>query len=148
VAGKRLGPAEVEAILTGHPAVSEAAAIGVPHPVKGEVLVCFVVLRHGWTAREALSGELTDHVAEQLGKPLRPEVVHVVPELPKTRNAKILRRVIRRIVLGEDPGDLSSLENPQAVAAIKQFCSLRERMDSSRSDSGHGSGDQFRRRTR
>jgi acetyl-CoA synthetase len=123
VAGKRLGPAEVEAILTGHPAVSEAAAIGVPHPVKGEALVCFVVLRPGWTPGEALASELASCVVEQLGKPLRPAAVHAVPELPKTRNAKILRRVIRAVYLGRDPGDLSNLENPQAVAAIRQLCS-------------------------
>lgn len=121
VAGKRLGPAEVEAILTGHPGVSEAAAIGVPHPVKGEALVCFVVLRQGWTASEALSGELASRVVEQLGKPLKPAAVHAVPDLPKTRNAKILRRVIRTVFLGQDPGDLSSLENPQAMEAIKQL---------------------------
>ena len=126
VAGKRLGPAEVEAILTGHRAVSEAAAIGVPHPVKGEALVCFVVLRQGWTASEALASELAIRVGEQLGKPLRPAAVHVVADLPKTRNAKILRRVIRAVFLGQDPGDLSSLENPQAVAAIKQLCSPLE----------------------
>jgi acetyl-CoA synthetase len=121
VAGKRLGPAEVEAILTGHPAVSEAAAIGVPDRVKGEALVCFVVLRHGRTASEALFSELASRVVEQLGKPLRPAAVHVVPEIPKTRNAKILRRVIRAVFLGQDPGDLSSLENPQAVSAIEQL---------------------------
>jgi acetyl-CoA synthetase len=121
VAGKRLGPAEVEAILTGHPAVSEAAAIGVPDRVKGEALVCFVVLRQGWTASEALFSELASLVIEQLGKPLRPAAVHAVPEIPKTRNAKILRRVIRAVFLGQDPGDLSSLENPHAVAAITQL---------------------------
>ncbi len=121
VAGKRLGPAEVEAILTAHPAVSEAAAIGVPHSVKGETLVCFVVLRHGWSPSEALCNELTSLVSDRLGKALRPAAVHAVPDLPKTRNAKILRRVIRRAFLGEDPGDLSSLENPQAVAAIKEI---------------------------
>jgi acetyl-CoA synthetase len=120
VAGKRLGPAEVEAILTGHPGVSEAAAIGVPHPVKGEALVCFVVLRHGWTASEALSSELAIRVAEHLGKPLKPAAVHAVSDLPKTRNAKILRRVIRSVFLGQDPGDLSSLESPHAIAAISR----------------------------
>lgn len=120
VAGKRVGPAEVEAILTAHPAVSEAAAVGVPHLVKGEALVCFVVLRPGSSPGEALMGELKSLVGQRLGKALRPEAVHAVPELPKTRNAKILRRVIRRTFLGEDPGDLSSLENPQAVAAIRQ----------------------------
>jgi len=121
VAGKRLGPAEVEAILIGHPAVSEAAAIGVPHPVKGEALVCFVVLRQGSTSSDTLAGELASRVVEQLGKPLRPAAVHAVAELPKTRNAKILRRVIRAVFLGQDPGDLSSLENPQAIAAIEQL---------------------------
>jgi acetyl-CoA synthetase len=121
IAGKRLGPAEVEAILTGHKAVSEAAAIGVPHPVKGEALVCFVVLRQGWKAGEALSDELASRVAEQLGKPLKPAAVYVVPDLPKTRNAKILRRVIRAAFLGQDPGDLSSLENPQAVSAVREI---------------------------
>ncbi len=121
IAGKRLGPAEVEAILTGHQAVSEAAAIGVPHPVKGEALVCFVVLRQGWTAGEALFDELASRVAEQLGKPLKPAAVYVVPDLPKTRNAKILRRVIRAAFLGQDPGDLSSLENPQAVSAVREI---------------------------
>ncbi len=121
VAGKRVGPAEVEAVLTGHPAVSEAAAIGVPHAVKGEVLVCFVVLRPRWTASEALTAELAGRVGKHLGKPLRPQAVHVVPDLPKTRNAKILRRVIRTAMLGQDPGDLSTLENPQAVTAILQL---------------------------
>ncbi len=121
IAGKRLGPAEVEAILTSHPAVSEAAAVGVPHPVKGEALVCCVVLRPGWNASEALSEELASLVGEQLGKPLKPTAVYAVPDLPKTRNAKILRRVIRSMLLGQDPGDLSSLENPQAVSAIREI---------------------------
>lgn len=122
-AGKRLGPAEVEAILTDHPAVSEAAAIGIPHSVKGEVLICFVVLRQGWTPSEKLADQLASRVGERLGKPLRPSAVYAVPELPKTRNAKILRRVIRAVFLGRDPGDLSSLENPQALDAISKLTS-------------------------
>jgi acetyl-CoA synthetase len=124
VAGKRVGPAEVEAALTSHPAVIEAAAIGVPHPVKGEALVCFVVLRNGLTLSETLSRELVDRVGEQLGKALRPAAVHALPELPKTRNAKILRRVIRAVFTGHDPGDLSSLENPLAITAIAQLRDL------------------------
>jgi len=80
-----------------------------------------VVLRPGWTASEALASELASRVGEQLGKPLRPAAVHAVTELPKTRNAKILRRVIRAMFLGQDPGDLSNLENPQAVVAIQQL---------------------------
>ena len=118
VAGKRLGPAEVESVLVGHPAVAESAAIGVPDELKGEALVCFVVLRRGHEPDKALAGELQDLVASALGKPLRPKAVHFVVDLPRTRNAKILRRVVRSVYTGKDPGDLSSLENPSSLAAI------------------------------
>src|SRR5712691_1636619 len=118
VAGKRLGPAEVESVLVGHPAVAEAAAVGVPDELKGEVLVCFVILRPGQTPSDALAAELKDLVAGALGKPLRPHAVHFVTDLPRTRNAKILRRVVRSVYTGVDPGDLSSLENTSALAAI------------------------------
>ena len=118
IAGKRLGPAEVESVLVEHPAVLESAAIGVPDATKGQALVCFCVLRPGHTGDAALAGELKAMVASRLGKPLRPEAIEFVPDLPKTRNAKVMRRVIRSTYLGEPPGDLSSLENPQAVAAI------------------------------
>ena len=118
VAGKRLGPAEVESILVGHPAVSEAAAIGVPDELKGEVVVCFAVLVPGQEPSAELATELKDLVAAQLGKPLRPSAVEFVPELPRTRNAKILRRVVKAAFLGLEPGDLSALENPAAVEAI------------------------------
>jgi acetyl-CoA synthetase len=118
VAGKRVGPAEVESALVGHPAVAEAGAVGVPHDVKGEAIVCFVVLRAGASPSEALRAELADRVAGELGKPLRPERVLFARELPRTRSGKIMRRVIRASHLGKDPGDLSSLENPAAVAAI------------------------------
>jgi acetyl-CoA synthetase len=118
VAGKRLGPAEVESVLVGHSAVAEAAAIGVPDELKGEALVCFVILRPKREASDALAAELQQLVADALGKPLRPKAVHFVGDLPRTRNAKILRRVVRSIYTGADPGDLSSLENPSALAAI------------------------------
>lgn len=118
VAGKRVGPAEVESVLVTHPAVSEAAAVGIPHDVKGEAVACFVVLRPGHSPSHTLAQELAGLVAERLGKPLQPEVVEFVPDLPKTRNAKIMRRVIRAAYLGQDPGDLSALENPAAVAEI------------------------------
>ncbi len=119
IAGKRLGPAEVESILAGHPAVSEAAAIGVPDAIKGEALVCFCVLNSTSAASEELREELRNNVAEQLGKPLRPEAVRFVDDLPKTRNAKIMRRIVRAAYLSEDPGDLSALENPRSVEAIR-----------------------------
>jgi acetyl-CoA synthetase len=120
IAGKRLGPAEVESVLVGHPAVAEAGVVGVPHPVKGEAVVCFVVLRPGAAFSEALGEELADRVASRLGKALRPERVVCVRDLPKTRSAKIMRRVIRATWLGKDPGDLSSLENPDAVEAVAE----------------------------
>ena len=118
VAGKRVGPAEVESALVAHAAVQEAAAIGVPDALKGESLVAFVILRPGHEASAALSEELRVQVATQLGKALKPKAVHVVPDLPRTRNAKIMRRVIRAAYLGENPGDLTSLENPAAVDAV------------------------------
>jgi acetyl-CoA synthetase len=118
IAGKRIGPAEIESILVGHPAVNEAAAIGVPHQIKGETVVCFAVLRPGFAATEALRGELLDHVAHAMGKAIRPDQVLFTRELPKTRSAKIMRRVIRATYLGKEPGDLSSLDNPGGVTAI------------------------------
>jgi acetyl-CoA synthetase len=118
IAGKRIGPAEIESILVGHPAVNEAAAIGVPHQIKGETVVCFAVLRPGVAATEALRGELQDHVAQAMGKAIRPDRVLFTRELPKTRSAKIMRRVIRSTYLGKEPGDLSSLDNPGGVTAI------------------------------
>ncbi|HEU4527688.1 MAG TPA: AMP-binding protein [Actinomycetota bacterium] len=119
LAGKRLGPAEVESVLAGHPTVAEAAAVGVPHPVKGEAVWCFVVVRPA-AEREGLESSLADLVAEHLGKAFRPSRVVLVDELPRTRSAKIVRRAIRAAVSGEDPGDLSSLENPAALDAIRR----------------------------
>jgi len=128
VAGKRIGPAEVESAATAHAAVLEAAAIGVPHELKGEVIVVFVVLRPGHTAAAGLAGEIAESIAQRLGRPLRPDAVRFVADLPKTRNAKVLRRVIRAAYLGkEDLGDLSSLENPLAVEQIKEATRLQSR---------------------
>ncbi len=118
VAGKRLGPAEVEAVLTEDPAVLEAAAIGIPDPLKGQALVCVCILKAGFSGGAACAGRLQDRVAERLGKPLRPTRILFVPDLPKTRNAKVMRRVIRAAVLGTPPGDLSALENPDSLDAI------------------------------
>ena len=119
IAGKRLGPAEVESVLVEHSAVSEAAAIGVPDEMKGQALVCFCVLKPGAAASDDLNSDLMTLVATRLGKPLRPKAIEFVTDLPKTRNAKIMRRVIRSAYLGEASGDLSSLENPGAVEQIR-----------------------------
>jgi acetyl-CoA synthetase len=147
VAGKRVGPAEVESLLVAHPLVTEAAVIGVPDEAKGTAMVAFVV-RGGDTPvptggasssekSSAASGsedesvlapfetELKALVAKDMGKPLAPSKIHFVSALPKTRNAKVMRRVIRAAYLGEDPGDLSALENPQAVDQIAALSSKK-----------------------
>jgi acetyl-CoA synthetase len=118
IAGKRVGPAEIESVLVGHPAVNEAAAIGVPHEIKGEAVVCFTVLRPGFSPTEELRHELQQHVAQAMGKAIRPDRVLFARELPKTRSAKIMRRVIRATYLGKEPGDLSSLDNASGIKAI------------------------------
>ena len=119
VAGRRIGPAEIESALMDHGTVREAAAIGVPHPVKGEGIVAFVVLKPGVEPTERLRDELKDAVAAHLGKVDRPEDVRFVRDLPKTRSAKIVRRVIKKRFLGEtNLGDLSSVENPDAIEGI------------------------------
>ncbi len=120
VAGKRLGPAEIEAALNSHPAVAESACVGVPHEVKGEVPLCFVVLRAGHTPTEELRRELLRAAETALGKALAPQDVVFVGMLPKTRNAKIMRRVIRAVYMGRSPGDLSALENPEAVEELQR----------------------------
>ncbi len=120
VAGKRVGPAEVENVLVAHPLVSEAAAIGVPDELKGQAVVGFAVLQPGAVASEDLRAELENRVARELGRPLAPKEVRFVRDIPKTRNAKVMRRVIRSAYLGESPGDLSALVNPEAVEEIQK----------------------------
>lgn len=119
IGGKRLGPAEVEAVINGHRDVVESAAIAVPDPVKDNEVVVFCVLRDGITATNKLRNALMDLVTAELGKPLKPRDIRFTDALPKTRNAKVMRRVIRAAHLGLEPGDLSSLEDPATVDAIK-----------------------------
>ncbi len=135
VAGKRVGPAEVESLLVAHQLVTEAAVIGVPDEVKGTAMVAFVVVNDEYRIsniepaenensafdirNSKFEIELKALVAKDMGKPLAPSRIHFVSALPKTRNAKVMRRVIRAAYLGEDPGDLSALENPAAVDEIK-----------------------------
>jgi len=143
VAGKRVGPAEVESLLVAHPLVTEAAVIGVPDEKKGTAMVAFVVrsgdtpvpmspegepfaerrsgVRGDKSVPTPLEVELKILVARDMGKPLAPSKIHFVSALPKTRNAKVMRRVIRAAYLGEDPGDLSALENPHTVDEIRQL---------------------------
>jgi acetyl-CoA synthetase len=118
VAGKRLAPAEVEAVLTAHPAVAEAAVVGIPDPTKGEAVWAFWVPRPDADDVD-VSDQLRELVAAELGRPFAPSAVRRVARLPKTRSAKIMRRAVRAAVLGQDPGDLSGAEDPTALDDIR-----------------------------
>jgi acetyl-CoA synthetase len=118
IAGKRIGPAEFESAAVDHPAVVECAAVGIPDEIKGETVWCFCILKPDVTPSGELENEVKGVVARELGKAFTPSAIVFVEELPKTRSAKILRRAVRARVLGDDPGDLSSLENPGALEAI------------------------------
>jgi acetyl-CoA synthetase len=122
IAGKRIGPAELESAAIGSGKVAEAAAIGVPHEVKGEVAWIFAVPKPGEEPTEA---EVAAAVTDVLGKAFKPERIVFVPSLPKTRSAKIVRRAVRARVLGRDPGDLSSLENPESLEQIEEAVNAR-----------------------
>jgi acetyl-CoA synthetase len=121
IAGKRVGPAEIESVLVSHPNIAEAAVIGVPDALKGSVAVAFCVPAPGVSSGVDLCADLQQLVAAELGKPLRPVIIFLVHALPRTRNAKVMRRVIRSAYLNQDLGDISALENPEAIDAIQQI---------------------------
>jgi acetyl-CoA synthetase len=110
VSGYRLGTAEVESALVSHPAVAEAAAIGLPHEIKGNAIHAYVILRAGQEARDGLVEELRNHVAHEMGPIAKPETITIVSQLPKTRSGKIMRRVLKARAQGLPEGDLSTLE--------------------------------------
>ena len=116
IAGKRIGPAELESAAIGSGIVAEAAAVGIPHEVKGEVAWLFCVARPG---EETDSERVSAAVTAELGKAFKPDRIVWVSALPKTRSAKIVRRAVRAKALGEDPGDVSSLENPESLEEIE-----------------------------
>ncbi|MBE7637487.1 AMP-binding protein [Sneathiella sp. P13V-1] len=119
VAGKRVGPPEIEGALMENPIVADAAAISVPDDIKGVAVVCFCVLKEGAGISEDLVVSLRSLVAEKVGKPFAPREILFAPELPKTRSMKTMRRVIRATYLDENPGDLSSLSNPDSIEKLK-----------------------------
>ncbi len=120
VSGHRLGTMEVESALVSHPAVAEAAVIGVSHPVKGQAIVAFVTPRAGFKPSDALTVELKEHVVQAIGALARPERIYYTAELPKTRSAKIMRRLLRDIAEGRVLGDTTTLMDPNVVNQIKQ----------------------------
>ena len=123
IAGKRIGPAEVESVVAMHPSVAECAAVGIPDPLKGESVWVVVVPKPAVEGLEHLEAEIRAVVREHLGGSFAPARVIVAPSLPKTRSAKIVRRAVRAAITGEEPGDLSTLEDPSAVDAIRTAAS-------------------------
>ena len=119
IAGKRTGPSEIEALLTATGQVTEAVAIGVPDAIKGEAVGCVVVLKPGVSAGSGVEAQLSAAVVEGLGYPYRPQFILAVNDLPKTRNMKVMRRLVRAACLGKPLGDTSSLVNPESVAAVQ-----------------------------
>jgi len=111
VSGYRLGTAEIESALVSHPAVAEAAAIGLPHEIKGNAIHAYVILRAGTEPGETLLEELKAHVSHELGPIAKPEKITIVPSLPKTRSGKIMRRLLRARALGLPEGDVTTLED-------------------------------------
>jgi len=120
ISGKRTGPAEIEGLVMATGKVSECAAIGLPDPVKGQSVMCVCVAAPGAEPGDALAAEVSQAVVDGLGKSFRPGRVLFVPDLPKTRSMKIMRRVVRALVVGDPPGDLSSLTNPDSIESLKQ----------------------------
>jgi acetyl-CoA synthetase len=121
ISGKRTGPSEIETLLTGTGKVHEAAVIGVHDEIKGSAIACICVPMHSVPSDEALKKELSEAIVHQMGASYRPVLILLVRELPKTRNMKIMRRVLRSLYQNDNPGDLSSLVNPETVQEIREI---------------------------
>ncbi|MGC8203107.1 AMP-binding protein [Aliiroseovarius sp. PTFE2010] len=121
IAGKRIGPPEIEAAMTETGEVVDAAAIAAPDDIKGVAVVCVCVAAQGVSPDEELVNRLKDRVGEIVSKPFRPREIHFVEALPKTRSMKTMRRIVRAAFLGEDPGDLSSISNPETIQPIAEL---------------------------
>jgi acetyl-CoA synthetase len=120
VSGHRLGTAEIENAINAHEAVFESAVIGVPHDIKGEVIYAFVIAKN---AAENLDKEISKLIEKEIGAIARPEKIYIVPDLPKTRSGKIMRRILKKIIAGEkDLGDISTLVNPDIVTQLQKLC--------------------------
>jgi acetyl-CoA synthetase len=119
IAGKRIGPAEIESAAVSLEEVTMAAAVGIPDPVKGEAIALYVVPAPGVAPDDGVTAAVREAIESSLGKAFRPKTIQWVDDLPRTRSQKIMRRVVKAMALGEEPGDLSSLENPESLEGIK-----------------------------
>ncbi len=120
IAGKRTGPAEIEGPLLATNRIVEAAVVGVPDEVGGSAVVCVCVPKLGENDEAALAEALIDAVIKEMGKSYKPKQIVFVEDLPKTRTMKVMRRVVKALLLGKEPGDLSSMANPESLAFLKQ----------------------------
>lgn len=119
IGGKRIGPTEIESVAVSLDEVVMAAAIGVPDDVKGEAIALFLVPAPDVTPDDALTAKVEARMDETLGKAFRPKTVQWVSDLPRTRSQKIMRRVVKAVALGNDPGDLTSMENPESLSGLR-----------------------------
>lgn len=119
IAGKRVGPAEIESAVVALDDIVMAAAVGVPDAIKGETVAVFAVPAPGVEPDQDLAQRVSDAVTQTLGKAFRPSAVRLVGDLPRTRSAKIMRRVVKALALGKEVGDTSSLENPDSLSGIE-----------------------------
>lgn len=120
ISGKRTGPAEIEGPLLATGKIVEAAVIGIPDEIGGSAVVCVCVPKEGFEDQDALGAELIDAVVKEMGRSYKPKLIIFVKDLPKTRTLKIMRRVVKAVLLGKDPGDLSSMVNPESIDFLKE----------------------------
>jgi acetyl-CoA synthetase len=119
VAGHRLGTYELESALVAHPYVAEAAVVGVPDEIKGEVPIAYVVLKADAPQGQETSRELRRWIRERIGAIAEPQSIFIVSKLPKTRSGKIMRRIMKALALGKPMGDITTLEDEAAVEEVK-----------------------------
>ena len=124
ISGKRTGPAELEGILIATGKLAEAAVFGIPHPVKGSAIVCACVPMPGVEGDSKLATLLSSAIVTDMSTSYRPEAVLFVEDLPRTRNLKIMRRVLRAVFENKDLGDLSALANPEAIERLREKLAL------------------------
>ncbi|MHA1130175.1 MAG: AMP-binding enzyme, partial [Candidatus Helarchaeota archaeon] len=118
VSGHRIGTMEIESALVSHTAVAEAAVVPQDHPIKGQAIIAYVILKKNVTPSKALKDELKLHVRKEIGPIAQPEAVHFTPALPKTRSGKIMRRILKAIVNETDVGNITTLANPEVVKEL------------------------------